>query len=156
MSFQNLLATYLGIEDALEGETNRSAVYWGHTTFSKNAIFRCPSGIGTKTKNNTETRHFYFQNADWDIDGFYGSANRFGNYPKLSKFKKTASAILMFDLWQQQLEGSGESDTTPYNTHKNGRNVLYIDGHVKLLNRNQDGISSGDMYIPELSLRKIY
>ena len=156
VSFGNLLAEYLGIPDALEGGTNRSAVYWVSKTFSKNAIFQCPSGLNTKTKSNFDTSHFYFQNECWDISGFYGSADRHASYPLLSKFKNTSSAMLMFDLWQRQLEGSGGEDAIPYNTHLNGRNVLYLDGHTQLLPRSKDGIESSGMYIPDVSLRMIY
>jgi prepilin-type N-terminal cleavage/methylation domain-containing protein/prepilin-type processing-associated H-X9-DG protein len=135
VSFQNLIASYVGINDALEGEANRANVYWNDASLQKNQVFFCPSGIDKPTKLGAKVGHFYFQNANWQIPGFDGSAGRYANYPRLTMFTSTTTAMLMMDLWQRQLEGDGNNDATPYNSHDRIRNVLYVDGHVSYINR---------------------
>jgi prepilin-type N-terminal cleavage/methylation domain-containing protein len=132
VSFQNLLASGLGINDALLGESNRAAVYWNQPQYP---IFRCPSGIGLPTVDGFLSGHTYYQNANWAIAGFAlppDSASRYGKYPRLTMFKWPSKAILMVDLWQRQLEGAG-GGVIPYNAHfkgKKGRNILYLDIHI--------------------------
>ncbi len=142
VSFQNLLAEHLGIENATEGGSNRVAVYWNSKTFARNAVFICPSGVGKQTKLGNSTGHFYYQNANWQLEGFnINGQYRYGNYPKLPSFVNPSAAILMMDLWQAQLDGDGSNDALPYNSHDRVRNLLYVDGHVSYITRGDDQFS---------------
>jgi len=142
ISFQNLLAIYLGISDALEGEANFMNVYWNIPDLRKNQVFFCPSGIDKTTKQGQKVGHYYYQNANWQIAGFDGDADRYWKYPKLTMFRNTGNAMLSMDLWQRQLEGDGNNDAIPDNTHERIRNILYVDGHVGNITRADEVSSS--------------
>ena len=58
--WQNVLAPYLGIEEAMPGQANWEAVLW-----SGFPVFRCPSGTERLTENGETVTHFYLQNASW-------------------------------------------------------------------------------------------
>ncbi|MCX5642876.1 MAG: DUF1559 domain-containing protein [Candidatus Omnitrophica bacterium] len=132
--WQNALAPYLGIEGAMPGQANWAAVLW-----SGFPVFRCPSGMGRRTENGETVTHFYYQNAFW---GCYDwGINWPGEHAKLSGFKNSSQAILLYDFWQKYAGGGAADCAVPYNGHllaAPGRNVLYVDGHVQFLSRDND------------------
>lgn len=67
-------------------------------------------------------------------------------YGNLKNYKNTDNAILLIELWQNSLQGSNSANGIPYNTHNQGRNVLYVDGHVKMLTKNNSFSLTGKYY----------
>ncbi len=142
--FQQVLAPYLGIKDAMPGQKNWAKVqYIGP---SSPAIYVDPSGIGARGPGGQRADHFYFQNANWSYPdkwtpGGWPSGNWPFRYGRLSRFTSPSQAILLFDLWQWNgMSGGGVTATIPdYHTLASpGRNVLYVDGHVSFLSHDYD------------------
>ncbi len=166
LSFQNCIAPYLGFDsDAMTaGSVTARAVYYNSGSIlgkQSVAVFICPSSSGRPTADGFTTAHSYFQNTAWNLPGFYGSGSAFGNNARLTQFQHMSSAILLNDLWQRQLEGDANGNAIPYNAHMgpDGRNVLYLDGHVNFLS-HQD-CDDNSSWPPVgwnvlLSLRQVY
>ncbi|MEX0774210.1 MAG: prepilin-type N-terminal cleavage/methylation domain-containing protein [Phycisphaeraceae bacterium] len=177
LSYQNFIAKYMNFPDDVTtpGITTNSAyaVYWNSAgIFPKSfmSAFICPvNDKKAPTANGLTASHSYMQNFGWDIpglgsNGFWGSGAAFGRNARLTMFKQASSAVLEYDLWQSQMEGSSISncDAVPYNAHATaveGRNVLFIDGHASFLNRaNNDTELSAQSLGQNLrdEIRKVY
>jgi len=127
--FQNVLAEYFGIKDAMPGQSNWSKVSY-ISAATKFKVFQCAGGVGVRSVDTgLETNHFYYQNgllfgtgASWP--SFYG---------RMEKIKSPSQSIICYDLWQtNSLQGAPTSVVVPYAAHSGpyGRNIVYIDGHL--------------------------
>jgi prepilin-type N-terminal cleavage/methylation domain-containing protein/prepilin-type processing-associated H-X9-DG protein len=146
--WQNVLAFYLGIPNALPngavgpgGISNGANWVAVQYTNPKFPIFCCPTGVKYRNRRFSITNptwsisHYYKQNASWSI--FNWGANWPRGFAKLSKFKNSSKAVLLYEWWQANgPDGSPGMYVLPYNSHDvsvAGRNFLYIDGHVEFL-----------------------
>ena len=149
MTFENFLAPYLGVKEAGCGEANRKNVFYVSRSFEGNMVMRCPTGYGKPTKlgGTRNAYHSYFQHV-WNlvVAGVFNGATRYGERAKRSVYKSPSDAIQMMELWQNSLQGSGGGDAISLNAHTSGRNVLYVDGHGKFLNKNEAYTLSGGCY----------
>jgi prepilin-type processing-associated H-X9-DG protein len=128
VSFQNLLAEYLGIKNALDGEENRSNVFWNNSQYP---IFICVSGVDKPCFSpSKKVAHYYYQNIWFIVPGYVTSSmpgGRAGSHYRLTHFKHPDSAVFLLEKWESQLS---DSSAVPLNCHKTRRNLLFVDGHV--------------------------
>jgi prepilin-type processing-associated H-X9-DG protein len=134
VSFQNCLASYMGVRNALEGGANQNVVYYNAATVTP--WFRCPSSISRKANSGSRVGNCYNQNNRWS----FLASSPSNPYARLSNFVKPSQAILVYDRWQLQLDGLPRplSEVVAPNTHRAGRSVLYVDGHVAILTEAND------------------
>lgn len=163
----NYLAPYFGIKNAGVGEVNRTDVAYVSADFPANMVMRCPTGytktVAHRTAPNNQTHHTYYQHVK-NLPGQNPAAPLNKNYNwsyhiKYTLYRNPGEAIIMMDLWMYTLQGSNGEDAVPRNSHDAGRNVLYIDGHAKLLNKNVSYSLSGKyhsgQYVQD-SLAEVY
>ncbi|HBC85731.1 MAG TPA: hypothetical protein DCZ94_02125 [Lentisphaeria bacterium] len=155
-SFQNHLASGLGIpnaaQDGAQNGANQMGVYYSSASFP---VLFCPSSKGlpnlvtatATVPSQKVTTTSYTQNWLWKNRQFpgFGGSNWPGARARLTYFQNTSAAIMMAEIWQgadsRNIRGGGR-DGYPFDTHRVGRSVLYVDGHAGILTPEFDDLPS--------------
>jgi prepilin-type N-terminal cleavage/methylation domain-containing protein/prepilin-type processing-associated H-X9-DG protein len=161
--FENRLAEFVQFEgDAIHDQSDRVAVAFKSRDGSPAIeLFRCPSGydqLTTKYLGGVRQRvsQSYMPNWRWDF-GVFGNNSFSGlsQYPRRSEFRNASQALLTFDQWHFQFSALvNNGPAIPDNRHQAGRNALFVDGHVQLLDPTTYDASNGRTV--DAAFKKLY
>jgi prepilin-type N-terminal cleavage/methylation domain-containing protein/prepilin-type processing-associated H-X9-DG protein len=128
----NVLAPYLGIKGSMPGQANWYRVGW--LGADSPAIFKCPLGAGKTDINGNPPMGFYVPNSWLNNADCTDPSTWWAVYGNPARFKCSLSlVVLSYDAYWANGALGGGTPVVPYNGHpvpRQGRNLLYGDGHV--------------------------